>query len=109
MQQIGLEKATKQATENDFPRRDVIEEFFGSAFFSLGEAKESDGIQANLIKINDLLRLCGIFDINTGFLSSLSEIPRIAVPFRSGLDFGLGTLVLVDTLGVSEDKSLNLV
>jgi predicted GTPase len=57
--------------------------------------------------------LCGIFGVSTGFLSSLSEIPRIEVPFPRQLsplkDSGLETLALVDTAGSSEDKSLNLV
>lgn len=109
LQQIGLEKAVKQATENDFPREDIIGEIFNSSFFSLAEVKESNSIESNLIRMNDLLRLCGIFGIATDFLSSLSEIPRIEVPFRPELDLGLGTLVLVDTPGVSEGKFLNLV
>lgn len=109
LQQIGLEKAIKQATENYFPRKNIIKEIFNSSVFSLAEVKESDSIQSELIKINDLLRLCGIFGITTDFLSSLSEIPRIEVPFPPELDLGLGTLVLVDTPGISEDKSLNLV
>ena len=90
----------------------LIREIFNSSVFPLSEEVESDDIQPALIKINDLLRLCGIFAISTGFLSSLSEIPRIKVPFPSLLsplkDLGLGTLVLVDTPGPSEDKSLDL-
>ena len=113
LQQVGLEKAIKQATENDFPRENIIKEIFNSLVFSLAEGKKSDSIQSDLIRINDLLRLCGIFGISTGFLSSLPEIPRIKVPFPPELsslaDLGLGTLVLVDTPGASEDKSLNLV
>ena len=52
---IGLEKAIKQATENDFPREDIIGEIFNSSGFSLAEVKDSDSIQSELIKINDLL------------------------------------------------------
>lgn len=112
LQRIGLDEAIKQATKNDFPRENVIREFFNSSVFPLSEEVESDDIQSALIKINDLLRLCGIFGIPTGFLSSLSEIPRIKVPFPPLLSslkgLGLGTLVLVDTPGPSEDKSLDL-
>ncbi|QJB43295.1 hypothetical protein [Dolichospermum flos-aquae] len=84
-----------------------------SSVSSQSEVEESNSIQAELIRINDLLRLCGIFGVATDFLSSLSEIPRIEVPFPRQLsslkDSGLGTLALVDTPGLSEDKSLNLV
>ena len=111
-QRIGLDEAIKQATKNDFPREDLIREIFNSSVFPLSEEVKSDDIQPALIKINNLLRLCGIFGISTEFLSSLSEIPRIEVPFPPQLsslkDSGLGTLVLVDTPGLSEDKSLNL-
>ncbi|MBS9389375.1 MAG: dynamin family protein [Dolichospermum sp. WA123] len=113
LQRIGLEEAIKQATKNDFARKNVIKEIFNSSVFPLSEEVKPDDIQPALIKINDLLRLCGIFGISTEFLSSLSEIPRIEVPFPPELssleDLGLGTLVLVDTPGPSEDKSLNLV
>jgi signal recognition particle receptor subunit beta len=110
LQRIGLDEAIKLATKNDFPRENAIKEILNSSSVSFqSEVVESNGIQVELIKINDLLRLCGIFGISTGFLSSLSEIPRIEVPFPPGLDLGLGTLVLVDTPGVSEHKSLNLV
>ena len=113
LQRIGLDEAIKQATKNDFARKNVIKEIFNSSVFPLSEEVKPDDIQSALIKINDLLRLCGIFGIPTGFLSSLSEIPRIEVPFPPELssleDLGLGTLVLVDTPGPSEDKSLNLV
>ena len=113
LQRIGLDEAIKQATKNDFPRENVIREIFNSSVFPLSEEVESDDIQPALIKINDLLRLCGIFGISTGFLSSLSEIPRIKVPFPPLLSslkgLGLGTLALVDTPGPNEDKSLNLV
>jgi DNA-directed RNA polymerase subunit F len=113
-QRIGLEEAVKQATKNDFPRENVIREILNSSSVSSqSEVEESNSIQAELIRINDLLRLCGIFGIATDFLSSLSEIPRIEVPFPRQLsslkDSGLGTLALVDTPGPSEDKSLNLV
>ena len=112
-QRIGFEEAIKQATKNDFPRENVIKEIFNSSVFPLSEEVKPDDIQPALIKINDLLRLCGIFGISTEFLSFLSEIPRIEVPFPPELssleDLGLGTLVLVDTPGPSEDKSLNLV
>ena len=111
-QRIGLDEAIEQATKNDFPREHIIREIFNSSVFPLSEEVKSDDIQPALIKINDLLRLCGIFGISTEFLSSLSEIPRIEVPFPSLLsplkDLGLGTLVLVDTPGPSEDKSLDL-
>ena len=110
LQRIGLKEAVEQATKNDFPRENVIKEILNSS--SVSEVEESNGIQAELIRINDLLRLCGIFGISTGFLSSLSEIPRIKVPFPPLLSslkgLGLGTLVLVDTPGPSEDKSLDL-
>jgi predicted GTPase len=114
LQRIGLDEAIKQATKNDFPRENVIKEILNSSSVSSqSEVEESNGIQAELIRINDLLRLCGIFGISTGFLSSLSEIPRIEVPFPRQLsslkDSGLGTLALVDTPGPNEDKSLNLV
>ncbi|WYM00730.1 MAG: dynamin family protein [Gloeotrichia echinulata CP02] len=114
LQQIGLKEAVEQATKNDFPRENVIKEILNSSYVSSqSEVEESNGIQAELIRINDLLRLCGIFGISTGFLASLSEIPRIEVPFPPLLsplkDSGLGTLALVDTPGPSEDKSLNLV
>lgn len=114
LQQIGLKEAVEQATKNDFPRENVIKEILNSSYVSFQfEAEESNRIQAELIRINDLLRLCGIFGISTEFLSSLSEIPRIKVPFPRQLsslkDSGLGTLALVDTPGLSEDKSLNLV
>jgi len=112
-QRIGLDEAIEQATKNDFPREHIIREIFNSSVFPLSEEVKSDDIQSALIKINDLLRLCGILGISTEFLSSLSEIPRIEVPFPPELssleDLGLGTLVLVDTPGPSEDKSLNLV
>ena len=112
-QRIGLEEAIKQATKNDFPRENLIREIFNSSVFPLSEEVKSDDIQPALIKINDLLRLCGIFGVATDFLSSLSKIPRIEVPFPRQLsslkDSGLGTLALVDTPGPSEDKSLNLV
>jgi GTPase Era involved in 16S rRNA processing len=112
-QRIGLDEAIEQATKNDFPREHIIREIFNSSVFPLSEEVKSDDIQPALIKINDLLRLCGIFGISTEFLSSLSEIPRIEVPFPSLLsplkDSGLGTVVLVDTPGPSEDKSLDLV
>jgi predicted GTPase len=110
LQRIGLKEAVEQATKNDFPRENVIKEILNSS--SVSEVEESNGIQAELIRINDLLRLCGIFGISTGFLSSLPEIPRIKVPFPPRLSslkgLGLGTLVLVDTPGPSEDKSLDL-
>jgi predicted GTPase len=114
LQRIGLKEAVEQATKNDFPRENVIKEILNSSSVSSqSELEESNGIQAELIRVNDLLRLCGIFGISTGFLSSLSEIPRIKVPFPPQLSslkgLGLGTLVLVDTPGPSEDKSLNLV
>ncbi|XHR81256.1 MAG: dynamin family protein [Gloeotrichia echinulata GP01] len=114
LQQIGLKEAVEQATKNDFPRENVIREILNSSSVSSqSEVEESNTIQAELIRINDLLRLCGIFGIVTDFLSSLSEIPRIEVPFPRQLsslkDSGLGTLALVDTPGPSEDKSLNLV
>ncbi|MBO1064835.1 MULTISPECIES: dynamin family protein [Nostocales] len=114
LQRIGLEEAVKQATKNDFPRENVIREILNSSSVSSqSEVDESNSIQAELIRINDLLRLCGIFGVATGFLSSLSEIPRIEVPFPPLLsplkDSGLGTLALVDTPGPNEDKSLNLV
>ena len=111
-QRIGLDEAIKQAAKNDFARKNVIKEIFNSSVFPLSEEVKPDDIQSALIKINDLLRLCGILGISTEFLSSLSEIPRIEVPFPPELssleDLGLGTLVLVDTTGPSEDKSLNL-
>ncbi|MBO1050223.1 MAG: hypothetical protein HEQ10_22175 [Dolichospermum sp. DEX182a] len=114
LQRIGLEEAVKQATKNDFPRENVIREILNSSSVSSqSEVEESNSIQAELIRINDLLRLCGIFGVATDFLVSLSEIPRIEVPFPRQLsslkDSGLGTLALVDTPGPSEDKSLNLV
>ncbi|QYX33146.1 dynamin family protein [Sphaerospermopsis torques-reginae] len=114
LQQIGLKEAIEQATKNDFPRENVIKEILNSSSVSFqSEVEESNTIQAELIRINDLLRLCGIFGIATDFLSSLSEIPRIEVPFPRQLsslkNSDLGTLALVDTPGVSEDKSLNLV
>jgi predicted GTPase len=114
LQRIGLKEAVEQATKNDFPRENVIKEILNSSSVSSqSEVEESNSIQAELIRINDLLRLCGIFGVSTGFLSSLSEIPRIEVPFPRQLsslkDSGLGTLALVDTPGPSEDKSLNLV
>jgi predicted GTPase len=114
LQQIGLKEAVEQATKNDFPRENVIREILNSSSVSSqSELEESNSIQAELIRINDLLRLCGIFGVSTGFLSSLSEIPRIEVPFPRQLsplkDSGLETLALVDTAGSSEDKSLNLV
>jgi predicted GTPase len=114
LQRIGLKEAVEQATKNDFPRENVIREILNSSSVSSqSEVEESNGIQAELIRINDLLRLCGIFGVATDFLSSLSEIPRIEVPFPRQLsslkDSGLGTLALVDTPGPSEDKSLNLV
>ncbi|MBD2280884.1 dynamin family protein [Aphanizomenon flos-aquae] len=113
LQRIGLEEAVEQATKNDFPRENVIREILNSSSVSSqSEVEESNSIQAELIRINDLLRLCGIFGVATEFLSSLSEIPRIEVPFPRQLsslkDSGLGTLALVDTPGPSEDKSLNL-
>ena len=114
LQRIGLKEAVEQATKNDFPRENVIREILNSSSVSSqSEVEESNSIQAELIRINDLLRLCGIFGVATDFLSSLSEIPRIEVPFPRQLsslkDSGLGTLALVDTPGPSEDKSLNLV
>ncbi|UXE61837.1 MAG: dynamin family protein [Woronichinia naegeliana WA131] len=114
LQRIGLDEAIKLATKNDFPRENAIKEILNSSSVSFqSEVVESNGIQVELTKINDLLRLCGIFGISTEFLSSLSQIPRIEVPFPSLLsplkDSGLGTLVLVDTPGPSEDKSLDLV
>ena len=113
-QRIGLDEAIKQATKNDFPRENAIKEILNSSSVSFqSEVVESNSIQVELIRINDLLRLCGIFGISTEFLSSLSQIPRIEVPFPSLLsplkDSGLGTVVLVDTPGPSEDKSLDLV
>ncbi|ALB39167.1 hypothetical protein AA650_00655 [Anabaena sp. WA102] len=113
LQRIGLKEAVEQATRNDFPRENVIREILNSSSVSSqSEVEESNGIQAELIRINDLLRLCGIFGVATEFLSSLSEIPRIEVPFPQQLsslkNSGLGTLALVDTPGPSEDKSLNL-
>lgn len=114
LQPIGIKEAVEQATKNDFPRENVIKEILNSSSVSFqSEVEESNTIQAELIRINDLLRLCGIFGIATDFLSSLSEIPRIEVPFPQQLsslkDSDLGTLALVDTPGPSEDKSLNLV
>jgi hypothetical protein len=114
LQRIGLDEAIKLATKNDFPRENAIKEILNSSSVSFqSEVVESNGIQVELIRINDLLRLCGILGISTEFLSSLSEIPRIEVPFPSLLsplkDSGLGTVVLVDTPGPSEDKSLDLV
>jgi predicted GTPase len=113
LQRIGLDEAIKQATKNDFLRENLIREIFNSSVFPLSEDVKSDDIQPALIKINELLRLCGIFGISTEFLSSLSEIPRIEVPFPPLLsplkDSSLGTLALVDTPGPNEDKSLNLV
>lgn len=102
LQRIGLKEAVEQATKNDFPRENVIREILNSSSVSSqSEVEESNSIQAELIRINDLLRLCGIFGVSTGFLSSLSEIPRIEVPFPRQLsslkDSGLGTLALVDT------------
>ncbi|MBO1070180.1 MAG: hypothetical protein HEQ13_12730 [Dolichospermum sp. DEX189] len=114
LQRIGLKEAVEQATKNDFPRENVIREILNSSSVSSqSEVEESNSIQAELIRINDLLRLCGIFGVATDFLASLSEIPRIEVPFPRQLsslkDSGLGTLALVDTPGPNEDKSLNLV
>jgi hypothetical protein len=113
LHRIGMDEAVRQATKNDFPRKDVIQKFFNSSVFYQSKDVESNDIQASLIRINELLRLCGIFGIPTEFLSSLSEILRIKVPFPPLLsslkDSGLGTLVLVDTPGPSEDKSLDLV
>lgn len=114
LQRIGLKEAVEQATKNDFPRENVIREILNSSSVSSqSEVEESNSIQAELIRINDLLRLCGIFGVATDFLSSLSEIPRIEVPFPQQLsslkNSGLGTLALVDTPGPNEDKSLNLV
>jgi hypothetical protein len=111
LQRIGLDKAIKQA---DFRHENAIKEIFSSSLFSLSEVEESNSIQSDLIKINDLMRLCGIFGISTEFLSSLSEIPRIKVPFSPQLSSlkGLENLVLVDTpslYSVYQDKSLNLV
>jgi hypothetical protein len=107
LQRIGLKEAVEQATKNDFPRENVIKEILNSSSVSSqSEVEESNSIQAELIRINDLLRLCGIFGIATDFLSSLSEIPRIEVPFPPQLsslkDSDLGTLALVDTSGLSE-------
>jgi signal recognition particle receptor subunit beta len=108
LEEIGLEKAVEQATKKHFPRENVIQEILkGSSVAFQSEVKESNRIQSELIRINDLLRLCGIFGIAT----DLSQMPRIEVPFPPELSSlaGLGTLVLVDTPGVSEGEFLNLV
>ena len=108
LEEIGLEKAVEQATKKHFPRENVIQEILkGSSVAFQSEVKESNRIQGELIRINDLLRLCGIF----GIVTDLSQMPRIEVPFPPELSSlaGLGTLVLVDTPGVSEGKFLNLV
>jgi hypothetical protein len=108
LEEIGLEKAFEQATKKHFPRENVIQEIFkGSSVAFQSEVKESNRIQGELIRINDLLRLCGIF----GIVTDLSQMPRIEVPFPPELSSlaGLGTLVLVDTPGVSEGEFLNLV
>jgi GTPase SAR1 family protein len=108
LEEIGLEKAVEQATKKHFPRENVIQEILkGSSVAFQSEVKESNRIQSELIRINDLLRLCGIF----GIVTDLSQMPRIEVPFPPELSSlaGLGTLVLVDTPGVSEGEFLNLV
>ncbi len=112
IQAIGVDKAVLQATTNDFPDGNPIQKIFNtvSAPFQ-AETGELNSIKSTLIEANDVLRLSSIFGIPTEFLSSLSQIPRIEVPFPSrfsSLD-DLGKLLLIDTPGLSEDTSLNLV
>jgi hypothetical protein len=104
----------KQATKNHFLREDVVASFLRSnSNFSRSEVIESDYIQLKLGKINDLLELCLIFGIATDFLSSLSQIPRIKVPFPQQLSslagLGLENLMLVDTPAINVSSNLQSV